>query len=288
MAKVIYSFYIDIPEKELDFFDKNIIKEGATPTNLNTKIQLKNNYQKLIDCKKSYADKIGVDFIMFEYDDNFKKYKEDFNKNYPYITSYNIVNFYKIHLLYELSKKYDDILYLDFDVVPTTDQSFFDVWDLSKGICVLENTDKAKKIENITEYSQTIRSPTSKYYNAQAMLVEKGFSPKNYVINTGIIGVNKEYLSKLKYFDNFDSDLNMMNYLRNDHGLFPKKIVDFFGYDNETLFSVKLQEHNVDVQWLDDKWHYFFDKTQFIPKGTKLIHAINKRFDIVWRFHKDA
>ena len=50
MAKVIYSFYIDIPEKELDFFDKNIIKEGATPTNLNTKIQLKNNYQKLIDC----------------------------------------------------------------------------------------------------------------------------------------------------------------------------------------------------------------------------------------------
>ena len=67
------------------------------------------------------------------------------------------------------------------------------------------------------------------------MLVEKGFSPKNYVINTGIIGANKEYLSKLKYFDNFDGDLNMMNNLRNDHGLFPKKIVDFFGYDNETL-----------------------------------------------------
>ena len=80
----------------------------------------------------------------------------------------------------------------------------------------------------------------------------------------------------------------MMNNLRDDHGLFPKKIVDFFGYDNETLFSVKLQEHNIDVQWLDDKWHYFFDKKQFIPKGTKLIHAINKRFDIVWRFHKDA
>ena len=26
MVKIIYSFYIDIPEKELDFFDKNIIK----------------------------------------------------------------------------------------------------------------------------------------------------------------------------------------------------------------------------------------------------------------------
>ena len=122
---------------------------------------------------------------MFEYDDNFKKYKEDFNKNYPYITSYNIVNFYKIHLLYELSKKYDDILYLDFDVVPTTNQSFFDVWDLSKGICVLENTNKAKKIENITEHSQTIRAPHQNI-TMLTMLIEKGFSPKNYVINTYI------------------------------------------------------------------------------------------------------
>ena len=46
MSKVIYSFYIDIPEKELDFFDKNIIKEGVTPTNLNTKIQINDLWNK--------------------------------------------------------------------------------------------------------------------------------------------------------------------------------------------------------------------------------------------------
>ena len=28
MSRVIYTLYIDIPEKELDFFDKDIIKEG--------------------------------------------------------------------------------------------------------------------------------------------------------------------------------------------------------------------------------------------------------------------
>jgi len=65
--------------------------------------------------------------------------------------------------------------------------------------------------------------------------------------------------------------------------MFPKKIVDYFGYDNETLFSVKLKQHNVPVQWLDDKWHYFFYDNLFIPRNTKLIHTINKRFDIVWR-----
>ena len=62
-----------------------------------------------------------------------------------------------------------------------------------------------------------------------------------------------------------------------------EKIVDYFGYDNETLFGVKLKQNDVPVQWLDDKWHYFFDNWLFIPKDTKLIHAINKRFDIVWR-----
>ena len=75
----------------------------------------------------------------------------------------------------------------------------------------------------------------------------------------------------------------MMNNLRSDHNLFPKKIVDFFGYDNETLFSVKLNEHNVPVQWLDNQWHYFFDRQGFIPKDVKFVHAINKDFDCCWR-----
>ena len=138
-------------------------------------------------------------------------------------------------------------------------------------------------METITKQTQTIRSPTAKYYNAQAMLIEKGLSPINKVINTGIIGANKEHINKLKYFDDFDNDIKTMKNLTTNYDVFPKKIVDFFGYDNETLFSVKLNEHNVPVQWLDNKWHYFFDRQGFIPKETKFVHAINKKFDICWR-----
>ena len=118
---------------------------------------------------------------------------------------------------------------------------------------------------------------------AQAMLIEKGLSPINKVINTGIIGANKEHINKLKYFDNFNTDINTMKELTTNYDVFPKKIVDFFGYDNETLFSVKLNEHNVPVQWLDNQWHYFFDRQGFIPKETKFVHAINKDFDVCWR-----
>ena len=271
MKKLIYSIYIEVPDNE--FVDNQ-------KTNLNTKKELKESYQKLLDCKQQYANSIGADFVLVN---KYKEYYDEMKSKYPFLTTYNIINFYKIFLLYKFSSKYDQMLYLDFDVVPNTTEDFFVVWDLSKGIAIANNNNKVAKIENISETSQTIRSPNSKYYNAQAMLLHKGFSSKVDVVNTGIIGIDKSHLYKLEYFNTFEQDMITMTQLKFDNSMFPKKIVDYFGYDNETLFSVKLKEHNIPVQWLDDKWHYFFYDNLFIPRNTKLIHTINKRFDIVWR-----
>ena len=271
MNRLIFSLYVEVPDNQ---FVDNI------ETNLNTKKQMNENHQRLIDCKKEYADSIGVDFVMVN---KYLDYYDEMKSKYPFLTTYNIINFYKIYLLYKFSSKYDEILYLDFDVVPNTKENFFEVWDLSKGVAVLNNNDKVLRMSQITETTQTIRSPTAKYYNTQAMLLDMGMKTENDVINTGIIGINKSNLFKLGYFNNFDQDMIKMTQLRFDTSVFPKKIVDYFGYDNETLFGVKLKQNDVPVQWLDNKWHYFFDNWLFIPKDTKLIHAINKRFDIVWR-----
>ena len=283
MKRVIYSLYIDIPREEIDPFDKNILKKGETPMNLRTKQQFAKHYGDLCACKEIYANAIGADFIMFEYDDKFKSYSENLKMQYPYLTMYNIINFYKIHLMYELGLKYDEILFLDFDVVPMKNENFFEAWDLTKGIAVLNNNNKINKIESVTDTSQTIRSPSSKYFNAQAMLFEKGLSTKNDVINTGIVGINKDHLAKLNYFKDFTENLTLMSRLKNGVGIFPDKVLQYFGWDNETLFSVKLQENNVPVQWLDNKWHYFLYHQGFIPKETILCHTINKDFDLVWR-----
>ena len=271
MNRLIFSLYVEVPDEQ---FVDNV------ETNLNTKKQMSDNYKKLIDCKRHYANSIGVDFIMVE---KYKDYYDEMKSKYPFLTTYNIINFYKIYLLYKFSAEYDEILYLDFDVVPNTKENFFEVWDLSKGVAVLNNNDKVLRMSQITEKTQTIRSPTSKYYNTQAMLLDMGMKTENDVINTGIIGINKSNLYKLAYFNQFDQDMIKMTQIKFDTSVFPKKIVDYFGYDNETLFGVKLKQNDVPVQWLDDKWHYFFDNWLFIPEDTKLIHAINKRFDIVWR-----
>ena len=110
MNKTVYSLYIDIPTKELDnqnpYFWDDISKSERT------KIALKQNYKKLLDVKKQYCHSIGVDFNMFGYDEKYIKYEKFFKDQYPQITTYNIINFYKLHLMYELAKDYDQILYL--------------------------------------------------------------------------------------------------------------------------------------------------------------------------------
>ena len=82
----------------------------------------------------------------------------------------------------------------------------------------------------------------------------------------------------------------MMKYLQSEEYksdcMYPKNITDTFGFDNETIFSYKLVSNEVPVQWLDRKWHYFYDTELHIPKDTKIIHAINKEFDYCWRAYE--
>ena len=278
MNRVIYSLYVDVPadehygksKNEHDTVDKASITVNA----------FKKHYKKLIDCKRHYANTINADFIMFE-QAQYQSFEKNFKYDFPELTGYEIINFYKIHLLYELSKKYDEILYLDFDVIPLTNESFFNAWDLSKGICVYSNNDKVEK-KSTTNHS--IRSPSAKYFNCHAMLLEEGLNPDNDVINTGIICARKEDIIKLDFFGKFKDTIDLMTKLKKDtSGLYPQNIVDMFRYDNETIFSYKREVNKVDIQWLDNKWHYFLDTQKFIPEDTKIVHTISKDFDLVWR-----
>ena len=280
MSKVIYSLYVDVPADE--HYGKSKNQHDTADKASITVNAFKKHYKKLIDCKRHYANTIDADFIMFEHED-YQSFKKNFKSDFPELTGYEIINFYKIHLLYELSKKYDEILYLDFDVIPLTNESFFDVWDLSKGICVYSNNDKVEK-KSTTNHS--IRSPSAKYFNCHAMLLEEGLNPDNDVINTGIICARKKDIIKLDFFGKFKDTIDLMTKLRKDtSGLYPQNIVDMFRYDNETIFSYKREVNKVDIQWLDNKWHYFLDTQKFIPEDTKIVHAISKDFDLVWRYY---
>ena len=57
--------------------------------------------------QEKYAENIDIDYKLYEYDNDYIDYHKWFKSTYPQVTSYNIVNFYKLKVLYDLSKKYN-------------------------------------------------------------------------------------------------------------------------------------------------------------------------------------
>ena len=286
MKRIIYSLYVDIPEKELDeqppHHDSNISKT------LHTKLEFQKHYAWLKERHESYAKSIGVDYVLFEYDEEFEEYK---NGMPPEITAYNAVNFYKLKKLYDLSKEYDEILYIDFDVIPITIENFFEAWDLSKGIVIMDGTAESQRaIGTDTDdlkrqgrrAKQSNRSPVAKYWNTRAMLSETELGDGTYtVFNTGIIGACKKHLEELDYFGEFEENLELMKELHTNE-MYPEYVRQLFGYDNETLWGFKIL--GKELSWQDMKesgWHHFVDKWNYIPKETKFVHMIKKDFDYV-------
>lgn len=292
MKRVIFSIYIDIPEEELDHTQPPLSGDSVKK-DLKTKNGFLKHYQWLLQRQQQYADHIGCDYVHFTYDD-YKEFDAEYKQKYPYLTTYNIVNFFKIHCMYLLKEKYDAILYLDMDVVPISFDNFFTEWDLSHGPVILINDPKVdrsiKSIRNNQLYYEetgkighTVRSPAAKFWNCYAMLEYEDFDPAEAAAyNTGIVGITKEHLDKLAYFDNFDADLELMCELKYDeYSMYPSWIRQLFGWDNETLWGFKMVQNDMPIQLIDRKWHFFMDKIDYIPTGTALCHVITKNFDYV-------
>ena len=298
MKRVIYSLYIDISEDELDWQPPFPGEEESK--NDKAKRHFAEHKDWLVMRQREYAKSIGVDYYLFDNDDEWKEYKEEYQTKYPFLTTYNIVNFYKIHLMYRLSEEYDEILYLDLDVTPLTTESFFDKWDLSKGIAIFKNfsyvdpSESAVKLEEErflkTGRCASVRSPAAKWWNSLAMIVELGGTVnknRHPVFNTGIVGIDRYHLKELAYFDEFDDMLELMSELKDDdYSMYPSYVKNMFGWDNETLWNVKVTMNDVHIKWLDTKWHYFMDQHKIIPKDTKLVHAINKEFQFVREYYE--
>ena len=291
MKRIVYSIYIDIPSEELDWQPPY---HGETESkNDKTKREFAKHYQWLTDMQVSYAKYIGVEYRQFLNDDKWKTFDSEYKRKYPFLTAYNIVNFYKIHRMCELGKEYDEVLYMDLDVVPVTGKNFFDEFDLTQGVAILKNDPKVNtsidSIRNNTRFREesgktvhSIRSPAAKYWNCYAMLEQEGYHPIGDVYNTGIVGINKQMLEQVDYFNDFDGILDDMAELRSDpHSMYPLWIQELFGWDNETVWGFKMVVNDVPKQWLGPRWHHFMDKHNYIPKDSCLVHVINKEFNFV-------
>ena len=274
MKNVIYSFYIDI--------------EPNNSKHTNTKNKLKSYYSDLLNVKKEYAKKCNAEFIMFGQDEVYDKFKSEYN-----LYEFDTLNFYK-HFLYEnLFEKYDNILYLDFDVIPNTNQSFFEEFDMSKiNVRSVNSTVKntwpknalIQKNEKRKTYDYVIDKHFDKYSMYIKALAKQSmlFANDNYdvsyeVINTGIICASSKQLKKIQLMKNLNNLIDLLNKAKNEE-YFGNTISSLYEPNNETFFTYLLEKNNIEWNNLPKTWHDMIMESDNIS-NSKILHVINKKFE---------
>jgi hypothetical protein len=284
MKSVIFSIYIQIPEEDLDnpgwYNEEGKLQD--TDKSKQTKDYFAKYYDKLKQRQVDYARTLNVDYILHEYDNDYIKYVSYFKKNYPQISVYDIINFYKQELMKRYAHKYDEVCYLDFDVIPNTDESIFNVVKHDEFGCADSNREAewGKTVET-KWYNTCIRNPSSKYWNCHAMLNEIGLDPDTDVFNTGIMVAASKMIKRLDYFGEFEEVLDLMSKVKYDKSsMYPHNIQRIFNYDNETVFAFKRVVNNIKIKYLGNDWHHKVqdEKWYVFNENAKMYHVINKRF----------
>lgn len=274
----IFSIHIDIEDENLD--NPKSYPDNEMNKSKIAQVQFRKYKDRLLENHKEYAKAVGAEYALFERDGEYEKFKKKFST----LSEYDIVNLYKIYLLDKLSKKYDFILYIDMDVWFSDHKNIFESLPCNYAIGCQYDHPEWLGIENskfyFYRYQKDFRNPEAKYWNAHALLSEEGLNPSNRVFNTGVVLASRYGMERLDYFSDIDDVLNTMKELKED-SMYPENIQASFGYDNETIFSYKVEKNKVNTHRLSDNWHckHYYDVKESMEEGTRARKAAKIRFN---------
>jgi hypothetical protein len=228
--------------------------------------QFKKYKTQLEKTQRDYATHCGAEYKLFE----------------TTTTAYDNIQFEKLFLLEELTKDYDEVLYLDFDIVPITKLNFFDEWDLNS-IC-------AYNIERNPEHSKLAKSLRYDNFDAMniycktcaknAMLDLDGITGSGGIINTGVVGGNKESIAKL----NFGSRLaEIKNTLKEaiDDNLYPEEINKHWKDNNEIFITYLIERYDVPFINIGLPWNFLLDNYHpEVSSAGYFLHHVRKEFNL--------
>lgn len=194
--------------------------------------ELTDNYCKIRDIQKQYADRCDADYRVF----NFAK------------VDYTTLQFKKLFLLDELSKDYDNILYLDFDVIPSPAADNIFEKDYSLAMLPLIRSEG-------NCFKSSIKNKVHRYYNT----IHKS---EDIIFNTGVIYATSDIVEQLDITSNYNQFIKASDDL-----------------NNESYMTWVVEVYGIDYQPLSLSWNYLLDKKSTnVPKHAHFIHYSNKQF----------
>lgn len=283
MKQIIYSIYIE--NKETNLSKKHKF----------TKKQLDIHLIRLLKNHKEYSKKCNADYKVFVDDVYYKEFKSKYGGY-----EFDLINLYKIHLFEKLSKEYDNVLYLDLDVIPNTKENFFKTFDMNK-ICVhapnatidiwsKEDKERYKKgkinfekvISHKDKYDMYIKALCKK----SMLALDNNFDTDYLICNTAILGGNTNVINKLKFTERLNEMIVVLNKAKEEK-LFGEEVSKLFFANNEVFVHYLLDKYSIEWFNLPKEWHTYVmrrsDKITKELRSAKMIHLINKEFDELWK-----
>ncbi len=254
MKRIIFSLYTDD------------LAEHASASN-EKRLAFKKYASQLDDVKQRYAKSVGADYKLFK----------------PDSTSYDNIQFQKLIKFEELAQDYDEILYLDYDVVPIRNESFFEHHDLNT-ICAYNincylDTDIIRA-RNRDRYVWNGMDMYSKAQNKRAMLILHDTSGSNYCINTGVLGMNKDMVKRLDFKARLKESRQTFDDALIDN-LYPPMMTRQWVFNNEVVLSYLIERYNLPFTNIGAQWNFIADDTQpKISSASYFLHFVNKQFEL--------
>ena len=252
MKRIIFSVWSDLIDSH-----PSATKEKVTSFNLYK--------DKLIEKQKEYAQLCNSDYEVFTPDQN----------------NYVDVQFYKLFQTENLLSQYDEVLYLDLDVIPKTDKVIFDTFNLDNVSVYQMPIGVTKWLRSNIRYN--LCDSMNKYYKLcckKAMLLLDEISGNDTVANTGVFLLNKKSAEYLRFSERLPAVQNKFLEAIEDN-LYPEELSSCWVRNNEVFLSYIIERYSVPNNDIGQPWNYILD--HFIKYPTDACyfqHQVNKDFEI--------
>ena len=284
--KCLFSIYIEIPENKWDLTYESYHGDEVSKSE-RSHIGFEKYKKKLKKNHEEYAKAIGAEYILFGFDEWYLKFREKCRRWSTDICEYDIINFYKFNRAEYLSKYYDQLIFIDFDVVTNTDRDFWDEHsDQEFHVALNQKNDLDVTVDMVMHprWNFNKRSPFGKKYNAYLLCQEHMVDcPKlddMVSYNTAVMGFTPDLIEELNYFQDFGELIGLMEEMLADETMHPK-VRNTLGRDNESVFTFRCLQRKLKHKLLDAKWHFLYDDRTPKMEDNHFCHIINKRFDLV-------
>lgn len=210
--------------------------------------------------KIDYANKCEADFILVENNDYFDKvWLPEMKEKFPYVSVFDIIQYYKIRLMGIFAEKYDNVLYMDFDVIYGTKNppNIFKTYDFSKGIVI-----RKKSYNKFADGQYEVMPHSRKAYisnflcNVNQIIYNYDgiqYEDLMYNYNTGLVGINKDQYESLNYFNHLEKNIPKLSVIEfeKNYDLTDNTI----RYSNEAMFTYCILKEGLFTQDLGLEWN---------------------------------